>query len=62
MNKFGFIFDDADKMLNLAEDLEQVLNKYGLTLITYAPGNGEFEGNILAFIDVTEDVKYDLDS
>ena len=54
MNKFGFIFDDADKMLDLAEDLEQVLNKYGLTLITYAPGEGEFDGDMLAFIDVAE--------
>lgn len=55
MNKFRYIFEDADKMLNLAEDLEHVLNKYGLTLITYAPGDGEFEGNMLAFFDVAEE-------
>ena len=61
MNKFGFIFDDADKVLNLAEDLEQVLNKYDLTLITFTSGEGEFDGNMLAFIDVAEDVKHELD-
>ena len=61
MSKFGFIFDDADKVLNLAEDLEQVLNKYGLTLITFTPGESEFEGNMLAFLDVAEDVKYEVD-
>lgn len=52
MNKFDYIFDDADKVLALAEDLEQVLNKHGLTLITFVNGQDEYEGNIVAFFDV----------
>ena len=54
MNKFDYIFDDADKVLALAEDLEQVLNKYGLTIITFVNGQDEYEGNIVAFFDVQE--------
>lgn len=52
MSKFDYIFDDADKVLALAEDLEQVLNKHGLTLITFVNGQDEYEGNIVAFFDV----------
>lgn len=54
MNKFDYIFDDADKVLALTEDLEQVLNKYGLTLITFVNGQDEYEGNIVAFFDIQE--------
>lgn len=52
MNKFDYIFNDADKVLALAEDLEQVLNKHGLTLITFVNGQDDYEGNIVAFFDV----------
>ena len=44
MSKFDYIFSDADKMLELCEDIEAVLNKYGLTLITYVQGDNEYEG------------------
>lgn len=52
MSKFGYIFEeDNNIMLNMCNDLEQVLNKYGLTLITFVNGQDEFEGNIVAFFD-----------
>lgn len=55
MSKFDFIFKDGDKMLDLCDELEQVLNRYGLTLISFIDGKfveGEdnFTGNIVAFL------------
>lgn len=54
MNKFDYIFNDADKVLALAEDLEQVLNKHELTLITFVNGQDDYDGNIVAFFDIQE--------
>lgn len=54
MNKFDYIFNDADKVLALAEDLEQVLNKHGLTLITFVNDQDDYDGNIVAFFDIQE--------
>lgn len=52
MSKFDFIFKDGDKMLALCDELEQVLNNHGLTLITFVEGIDDFTGNIVAFFDV----------
>lgn len=56
MGKFDYIFKEEDNNVIplLTNDLEQVLNKYGLTLITFVDGQDEFEGNIVAFFDVQD--------
>ena len=56
MSKFDYIFkEDNDIMLNMCNDLEEVLNKYGLFLITFVNGQDEYEGTIVAFFDTKED-------
>lgn len=57
MSKFDFIFKDGDKMLDLCDELEQVLNKHGLTLISlidgkFVEGEDDFTDNIVAFFDM----------
>lgn len=57
MSKFDFLFKDGDKMLALCDDLEQVLNKHGLTLISFidgkfVEGEDDFTGDIVAFFDM----------
>lgn len=57
MSKFDSIFKDGDKMLALCDELEQVLNKHGLTLITFidgkfVEGENDFTDNIVAFFDI----------
>jgi hypothetical protein len=65
MSKFDYIFkSDGDEMLQLCDDLEKVLNKHGLTLITFLNGEAvsedhEYDGNILASFDILEDCKTD---
>lgn len=57
MSKFDFIFKDSDKMLALCDELEQVLNNHGLTLVSFidgkfVEGEDDFTGNIVAFFDI----------
>lgn len=50
MSKFDYITKDGDLTLSLANDLEQVANKYGLTLLSFV--EDDFEGNIVAYFDL----------
>lgn len=50
MDKFDYITKDGDLTLSLANDLEQVANKYGLTLLSFV--EDDFEGNIVAYFDL----------
>lgn len=47
MSKFDHIFQDPDKLLEFAEDLENVANKYELTFLTCF----EDEGALVAHFD-----------
>lgn len=51
MNKFDYITKDGDLTLSLANDLEQVANKYGLTLLSFV----EDDENIVAYFDLYEE-------
>ena len=50
MDKFDYITKDGDLTLNFANDLEQVANKYGLTLLSFV--EDENDENIVAYFDL----------
>ena len=50
MDKFDYITKDGDLTLNFANELEQVANKYGLTLLSFV--EDENDENIVAYFDL----------
>lgn len=53
MDKFDYITKDGDLTLSLANDLEQVANKYGLTLLSFV--EDENDENIVAYFDLRKE-------
>lgn len=55
MDKFDYITKDGDLTLNFASDLEQVANKYDLTLLSFV--EDENDENIVAYFDLRKKEK-----